>query len=160
MTSSAYDKDPLNSYFHEQLVSFHWIYRGNWWWRNKLPSSLYLPWWQRVYLWCTSETHSHFCSLPYWLAVHYYFINRLVSIPLNPFTSNKEVPIIKCLAQKNEIRINIDEMMGKKIIKKALSRTITLIPTPYRKSREETVYLPYPSLLLIKKILYHSQRSW
>ena len=57
---------------------------------------------------------SCYWPLSHKLAAYHYFVNRLVSIPLSPFAFNKVVSIIKYLARKNEIRLNIDDMIRKK----------------------------------------------
>ena len=41
----------------------------------------------------------------------------------------KELSIIKYIARKNEVRIDVDEMIWKKIVKIALSKTTTLVPS-------------------------------
>ena len=79
---------------------------------------------------------------------------------LGPFAFNKKVYIIKYLARKNEIRLNLDDMIRKKKVKKALSRTTSMVPSLSIKRKGKTVLLPYLPLSLMRSLRYLNRLFW
>ena len=86
---------------------------------------------------------SSFCPLPHKLVTYHYFMNRLVTTPLTPVAFKREVSIIKYIAKRNCIRIDLDNMIRRKSVKFALSSTTNLAPLSRQKLRAKTVSLPY-----------------
>ena len=69
-------------------------------------------------------------------------VHRLVSLPLTEKSFNSELQILKYLAHVNGISINIDKLVRKKIIQRALNLT-TSLPRCIPSRKEKWVRLPY-----------------
>ena len=52
--------------------------------------------------------------------------NRLLSVPLSPVALNTEVNTIKCIANNNNIRLNIDNIIRKKLSTRSLDAATSL----------------------------------
>jgi len=53
-------------------------------------------------------------------------INRLLSVPLSPVAFNIEVDTIKCISQNNGIKLDVDNIIRKKLTARALDATTSL----------------------------------
>ena len=68
-------------------------------------------------------------------------INYLISVPFSQKAFNKEANVIKYLAQRNHIMVNIDGVIHKKLVQKAQD-TATTLPCEIKKD-EKWICVPY-----------------
>ena len=79
-----------------------------------------------------SHKHAAFLSM----------IHRAVSTPLAPEAFKKEVDTIKLIAENNHVKLDVDKIIHKKLISRALDAT-TFHPRDMNREKETYIRLPY-----------------
>ena len=69
-------------------------------------------------------------------------IHRLVSIPLTPAAFHKEMDTIKHIAETNHVKLDIDKLVHRKLVSRALDAT-THHPRDTNRKKEKWIRLPY-----------------
>jgi hypothetical protein len=83
-----------------------------------------------------------FSPVAHKIAAFHSYIHRLTQIPLSQAAFKKEVQIIKYMARVNQVDVNIDRMIQRKMIRKHLDATTTL-PRETIRNRKRWIRLPY-----------------
>lgn len=80
---------------------------------------------------------------PHKHAAFHSMIHRLVSIPLNPAAFRNELDTIKSIAETNHVKLDIDKLVRKKLVSKALDATTLHHRDTYRSKKDKWIRLPY-----------------
>jgi len=86
---------------------------------------------------------SSYCPPAHKFAAYYFMTNRLLSVPLSPVALNTEVNTIKCIANNNNIRLNIDNIIRKKLTTRSLDAATSLPRDRKVLKKEKLMRLPY-----------------
>lgn len=86
---------------------------------------------------------SSYCPPSHKFAAFNCMIHRLISVPLSSHEFQKELSIIKHLANVNRVKINIDNIVRRKLVKKALDATTSLPRTLSSKRKLKWIRIPY-----------------
>ena len=85
---------------------------------------------------------SSYAPPPHKHAAFHSMIHRLVSTPLTPDAFHKEMDTIKHIAETNHVKLDIDKLVHKKIVSKALDAT-TSHPRDTSRKKDRYIRLPY-----------------
>ena len=86
---------------------------------------------------------SSFCPIAHKFAAFNSLIHRLTQIPLSREAFHKEVLIIKHLAVVNDISLDVDDMVRRRITRRVLDSTTSLPRNLNRDSRKRWIGLPF-----------------
>jgi len=84
-----------------------------------------------------------FGPVPHKLAAFNSYIHRLTHIPLSQTAFNEELNIIKHLAEVNQVDVDVDRMVRKKLTRKCLDSTTSLARDLGRDKKLRWIRLPY-----------------
>ena len=85
---------------------------------------------------------SSYAPPPHKHAAFHSMIHRLVSIPLTPAAFQKEKDTIKLIAETNHVKLDIDKLVRRKLVSRALDAT-TRLPRDTNRKKERWIRLPY-----------------
>jgi len=85
---------------------------------------------------------SSFCPIAHRMAAFNSLVHRLIDIPLNQNAFNRELMIIKYLARVNEVRVDVDVMVRRKLTRRGLDST-TSLPRDSRRDKKRWIGLPF-----------------
>jgi hypothetical protein len=86
---------------------------------------------------------SSFCPVAHKIAAFNSFIHRLTHIPLSQSAFKKELMIIKYLAKVNEVNVDIEGMVRRKVTRKCLDSTTSLPRSTGRKDKFRWIRFPF-----------------